>query len=85
MPGHKSHKQDYSTQKNPQIGRSFFASYRMHAMNYFASLGIFMPQGRRSEDTEVTKSLINNLPLARQFAYMAVRLQMFGGKTRRVW
>ena len=28
---------------------------------------------------------INNLPLARQFALMAVKLQMFGGITRHVW
>ena len=27
---------------------------------------------------------INNSPLARQFALMAVKLQMFGGKTRHV-
>ena len=27
----------------------------------------------------------NNLPLARQFAFMAVKLQIFGGKTRHVW
>ena len=28
---------------------------------------------------------VNNLPLARQFALTAVKLQMFGGKTRHVW
>ena len=28
---------------------------------------------------------INNFPLARQFALTAVKLQMFGGKTRDVW
>ena len=28
---------------------------------------------------------INNLPLARQFALTAVKIQMFGGKTRHVW
>ena len=28
---------------------------------------------------------INNLPLARQFALTAVKLQMFGDKTRHVW
>ena len=28
---------------------------------------------------------INNFPLARQFALTAVKLQMFGGKTRQVW
>ena len=28
---------------------------------------------------------INNLPLARQFALTAVKLQMFGGKTCHVW
>ena len=79
MPGHKFlHEQDILP-KNLQIGRLFFASYGMHAVNYFVSLGIFM------RDAEVTKSLINNLPLAGQFAYMAVRLQMFGGKTRHVW
>ena len=30
------------------------------------------------------KKRINNLPLARQFALTAVKLQMFGGETRRV-
>ena len=28
---------------------------------------------------------VNNLPLVRQFALTAVKLQMFGGKTRHVW
>ena len=32
-----------------------------HAMNYFASLGILMCQGRR-QDAEVTKSLPSNKP-----------------------
>ena len=27
-----------------------FGSYKMHALNYFASLGIFMFQGRRMQD-----------------------------------
>ena len=31
------------------------------------------------------KKRINNLPLARQFALTAVKLQMFGDKTRHVW
>ena len=29
--------------------------------------------------------IINNLPLSRQFALTAVKLQMFGGKTWHVW
>ena len=28
---------------------------------------------------------MNNLPLARQFALMALKLQMFGGKTCHAW
>ena len=32
----------------------YFMSYELHAINYFASLGIFMRQGRRM----VTKTLI---------------------------
>ena len=40
----KSHKQDILPQ-NPQISRLFIASYGTHAMNYFACLGAFMPQG----------------------------------------
>ena len=31
------------------------------------------------------KTALNNLALAQQFALMAVKLQMFGGKTRHVW
>ena len=41
----KSQEQDILP-KNLQIDRSFFASYGTHAMNHFASLGIFMRQGR---------------------------------------
>ena len=37
------------TAKIYQIDRSFFASYGTHAMNYFASLEIFMRQGRRTQ------------------------------------
>ena len=44
----KSHEQDILP-KNLQIDRSFFASYGMHALNYFVSLGIFMRQGRRTQ------------------------------------
>ena len=36
-------------QTNLQIHRLFFASYGTHTMNYFASLGIFMRQGRRAQ------------------------------------
>ena len=32
-----------------QIDRLIFASYGMHAMNYFVSLGIFMYQGCRMQ------------------------------------
>ena len=35
--------------KTLQINWSFFASYGTHAMIYFASLGIFMQQGRRMQ------------------------------------
>ena len=37
------------------------------------------------ERNALIKSTMNNLPLARQFALTAVKLQMFGGKTRHVW
>ena len=37
-----------------QIDTPFFASYRMHAMNYFVSLRIFVSG---TQDAEVTKSL----------------------------
>ena len=40
---------DISTNTHVQINRSIFASYGTHAMNYFAYLGIFMPQGRRMQ------------------------------------
>ena len=40
---------DISTNADVQIDRSIFASYRMHAMNYFAPLGIFMRKGRRTQ------------------------------------
>ena len=32
-----------------QIDQPIFLSYRMHVMNYFASLGIFMRRGRRTQ------------------------------------
>ena len=44
----KSHEQDI-LQKHLQIDRSIFASYGTRAMNYFASLGIFLRQGRRTQ------------------------------------
>ena len=44
----KSHEQDI-LQKHSQIDRSIFASYGTHAMNFCASLGIFMHQGRRMQ------------------------------------
>ena len=37
------------THNQVQINRSIFASYGMHAMNYFASLRIFMHQGHRMQ------------------------------------
>ena len=37
------------------------------------------------ERNALIQSIMNNLPLARQFALTAVKLQMFGGKTRHVW
>ena len=41
-----------------QIDRSIFASYETHAMNYFASLGIFSDfHESGTQDAEVTKSL----------------------------
>ena len=54
----KLHKQDISTNTHVQIDWSIFVSYGMHAMNYyFASLGIFLRQGRRTQ-TKETKSLV---------------------------
>ena len=45
----KSHEQDIIPKNHLQIDRSFFAFYRTHFMNYFASLGIFMHQGHRMQ------------------------------------
>ena len=45
----KSHEQDIIPKNHLQINRSFFAFYRTHFMNYFASSGIFMHQGRRTQ------------------------------------
>ena len=44
-----------------QIDRSIFASYETHAMNYFASLGIFFRflYLLGNQDAEATKSLDN--------------------------
>ena len=39
------------------IDRSIFASYGTHAMKYFAPLGIFIRQGRRTQDAKLPKSL----------------------------
>ena len=44
---------DISTNADVQIDRSIFASYRMHARNYFAPLGIFMRKGRRGNKLTV--------------------------------
>ena len=44
----KSHIQDI-LQKHLQIDQSIFVSYGMHTTNYFASLGIFMRQGCRTQ------------------------------------
>ena len=44
----KSLEQDV-LQKHLQIDRSIFASYGTRAMNYFASLGIFLRRGRRTQ------------------------------------
>ena len=49
----KSHEQDILP-KNLQIDRSFFASNGTRAMNYFASLEIFISE---TQDAEVTKLL----------------------------
>ena len=38
----------------------------------------------KCERNTLVKNKISNLPLVRQFALMAVKLQMFGGKTRHV-
>ena len=45
----------YSKNTHVQIDRLIFASYGMHAMNYFASLGIFYAW--EMQDAEETKSL----------------------------
>ena len=45
----KLHGRDISTNTNVQIDRSFFVSYEAQAMNYFASLGIFIRRGRRTQ------------------------------------
>ena len=45
----KSHEQDITPKNHLQIDPSFFAFYRTHFMNYFASLGIFMHQGHRMQ------------------------------------
>ena len=37
------------------------------------------------ERSRADQKHINILPLVRQFALTAVKLQMFGGKTRHVW
>ena len=44
----KSHKQDILP-TNLQIDRSSFASYGMHAMNYFASLDNFLCEGHKMQ------------------------------------
>ena len=45
---HKSHEHDIRP-KNLHIDRLFFGSYGRHATNYFASLGIFVRQERRTQ------------------------------------
>ena len=47
----------FKSHTDQSIERSFFTSYRTRAMNYFASLGIFMRHGM--QDAEVTKSLMD--------------------------
>ena len=44
-------------QKNLQTDQSFFASYGTQAMNYFASLGIFMRQRGRMQGNKITEPL----------------------------
>ena len=44
----ESHEQEILP-SNLQIDLSFFVFYGMHAMNYFASLGILIFQGRRTQ------------------------------------
>ena len=47
--GHRNHKNRIFFKKYLQTNYwSIFAPYGMHAMNYFASVGIFMHQGRRT-------------------------------------
>lgn len=46
-------------QKNLHIDRSFFGSYGRHATNYFASLGIFVRQGRRTQRQQNHLRIIN--------------------------
>ena len=51
----KSHKKD--VQKHFQIHWSNFAAQRIHAMNYFASLALFMYHWSGMQDAEERKSL----------------------------
>ena len=46
---------DISANTHVQIDGSIFASYRMHAMNYFASLRIFIHQGRKTQRQQITE------------------------------
>ena len=39
------------------IDQSIFSSFGTHAVKYFASLGIFMRQGRKTQDAKLPKSL----------------------------
>ena len=48
---------DISTNTHVQIDQSIFADYGTHAINYFMPLGIFMCQGRRTQDAGEPKSL----------------------------
>ena len=49
----KSRKQGI-LQKHPQIDQLIFASYRTHAMNFCASLRIFIRQGHRTPGNKIT-------------------------------
>ena len=56
--------------ENLQIDSSFFASYRTHTMNDFASLRIFMIQGRRTQRKQNHWLLIEFLLLLCPWIYL---------------
>ena len=62
---HKSHKHNF-LRRHPQMDRSIFASYGMHPLNYFASLGIIMRQGRTTQRYQKHSSLPTQAPTSMQ-------------------